>query len=257
MLSVAATTVANEDKPSDTPGRPVERVLDPTQINLGFEDADEAVVTELAQRLGHHDYQQRAAGAKELAEMGPACFRVLSNVFAESTDYEVRLSIQKIVRDQYLWETVFKHNGFLGIQFNSTGFPVPVRNVPKPVLSVPVTAVVPGLPAEKAGLMAGDLIVAVDGVYLTNDEDRPDFPELITSKGAGTPIRFTVMRGQLELELEATLAARPVRNYDQPEMAEQLRSQLQAFSLWWNEHFARGEKQRDRSPSTVIFNAPD
>lgn len=234
-------------------------IVDPDQLNLGFDDADESDVLDLVRRLGHYDYNEREAAARALAELGPRAFRTMADVFANSKEYEVRVRIRQIVRDQFLWHTLFKQNGFLGIQFSRESYLVKDARLPAPVMAVPVTTVVGGLPADLAGLTGGDLIVAVDGVYLTDDADKPSFPELITSRGAGAKLRFTIFRGERELELEATLIARPVENYDELSgMAEKLRAQLQAFSLWWSQHFStEPDDQPDRAPSTVIFNLPD
>lgn len=247
-----------DDVEADASDEPA--IVDPDQLNLGFGDADESVVLDLVRRLGHYDYNEREAATKALTDLGPRAFRTLAKTFAESREYEVRVRIRQIVRDQYLWHTLFKHNGFLGIQFNPVGYLVKDPRLPAPVLAIPVTTVVAGLPAERAGLAGGDLIVAVDGVYLTDDAERPDFPELITSRGAGAKLRFTIFRGNRELELEATLVARPVENYtdQQSELGEKLRAQLQAFSLWWSRHFStEPDEPPDRAPSTVIFNLPD
>jgi len=231
--------------------------IDLSEINLGFEDADADLVRRLARQLSDQDYRVREQAAHQLSELGPSAFRGLSVVFAATHDYETSIRIQEIVREQFLWHTLFSRKGFLGIQFDPSGLVVRDDRLPGPVLAVPVTAVVAGLPAEKAGLQAGDLIVAVDGDYLTNDADRPDFPELITTLGAGATIHFTVLRNRQQVELTAVLIARPIRNYrDNPRLSEELRGKIQAFSLWWSQHFVKKKVHHDRTPSTVIFSAP-
>jgi len=65
-----------------------------------------------------------------------------------------------------------------------------------------IRSVRPGDRADQAGILAGDVIVAVDGVPVTSD--RPvvglinDSPE--------TPLRLTIRRGQQEFELDVTPA---------------------------------------------------
>ena len=68
-----------------------------------------------------------------------------------------------------------------------------------------VREVLPGSPADDAGLQAGDLIVAVDGAAMSADA----LAETIGSMAPGDAITLTVLRDDAELELEATLGSAP------------------------------------------------
>jgi 2-alkenal reductase len=87
-----------------------------------------------------------------------------------------------------------------------------------------VTGVVPGGPSEQAGLTAGsqtvsvpgyggslyaggDLIVAVDGQQVFTFDDLIRY--LILNKAPGEVVTLTVWRGDQQLEIPVTLAARP------------------------------------------------
>ncbi len=63
-------------------------------------------------------------------------------------------------------------------------------------------AVLPGSPAEKAGIKAGDLIVAIDGTKLTEDVS---LLRLIQTKSPGETARLTVLRDGREMTLEVTV----------------------------------------------------
>ena len=70
---------------------------------------------------------------------------------------------------------------------------------------VKVSQVMPGTPAEAAGLQAGDLLVAID------DEEVPDvrgYSNILRSHEPGDTIRLLIVRAGEELLLEATLVAR-------------------------------------------------
>jgi S1-C subfamily serine protease len=67
-------------------------------------------------------------------------------------------------------------------------------------------AVIPGSPAEDAGLQAGDVIVAVNGEQLTIDTD---LSMLIVGHDPGDTITLRVLRGNSAQEIEVTLGELP------------------------------------------------
>ena len=68
-----------------------------------------------------------------------------------------------------------------------------------------ISEVVRGSPAEEAGLRTGDVVVRIDD---TEVEDAEDLVEMITDRRPDDRIRITVLRGDEELRLEATLHQR-------------------------------------------------
>ena len=70
--------------------------------------------------------------------------------------------------------------------------------------SQPGDAVTPGGPADAAGLVAGDLIVAVDGERVSTPED---FVVEIRTRLPGDVVDLTVVRGDERLRLPVTLGA--------------------------------------------------
>jgi 2-alkenal reductase len=69
-----------------------------------------------------------------------------------------------------------------------------------------ISSVEPGTPAEDAGLQAGDIIVAVEGVSLAQDNS---LRYELTFFQPGDTIELTVRRGDEELTLDLTLGTRP------------------------------------------------
>ncbi len=68
-----------------------------------------------------------------------------------------------------------------------------------------VLMVVPGSPADAAGLQAGDVITAVDETKVSADS----LPEAVQGYAVGDTVTLSVTRGGEMLELAATLAERP------------------------------------------------
>ncbi|HJZ58195.1 MAG TPA: PDZ domain-containing protein [Gemmataceae bacterium] len=79
--------------------------------------------------------------------------------------------------------------GFLGIEFDDAD-------------GVTVKAVLPGTPAEKAGLKAGDQIVSVKD---TDVEDGKDLAKALAKAGVGAKVPFTLKRGNKTQTVEVEL----------------------------------------------------
>ena len=69
-----------------------------------------------------------------------------------------------------------------------------------------VTRVVPGSPAEKAGIVAGDRITALDGIELTREQT---IDILIQQYKPGDTLTATIIRSGKQLELSITVEANP------------------------------------------------
>ncbi len=68
-----------------------------------------------------------------------------------------------------------------------------------------VEAVTPGLPAEKSGIRKGDVIIAVDGLAVS---DNDELIRAVSSKQPGSKVRLKIIREGKESELVAVLADR-------------------------------------------------
>jgi len=70
---------------------------------------------------------------------------------------------------------------------------------------VQVASLVPGSPAEKAGIQAGDVLTQIDDRVI---DDLRGFSEILKTLEAGQTVTATVVRGGEELHLEVTVTAR-------------------------------------------------
>jgi serine protease Do len=66
-----------------------------------------------------------------------------------------------------------------------------------------VESVEPGSPADKAGVKAGDVIVALDGQDVPRSED---LPRMVARHAPGTPVKVTLVRDKQKRTLDMTLA---------------------------------------------------
>lgn len=71
---------------------------------------------------------------------------------------------------------------------------------------VRILRVVPGGPAQKAGLQPGDLIVALDGIRLRQLSDAAD---VLDQLPPGATVNFEVLRGQTRQAVQVSLGRRP------------------------------------------------
>lgn len=90
---------------------------------------------------------------------------------------------------------------------------------------VRVEAVSPGLPAQRAGIQPGDVIIAINDEKFT---EREELSRYLQSQQAGTEVSVTVRRGNEELILRATLARRPAEQSPRSAMQNAMGSTLSA-----------------------------
>ena len=67
-------------------------------------------------------------------------------------------------------------------------------------------AIAPGSPAEKAGLKAQDIVLAIEGQVV--DSEHP-LDAMLTSYAPGQVVKLTVLRGTSQIEISVTLGTRP------------------------------------------------
>lgn len=229
-----------------------ERVFDESDINLGAADADVGSVGELVAQLGAPEYAVRESATDRLARHCPGAFRQLAEYFRDTDDYETRIRIQQVVREQYLWHTLLKHKGFLGVSYQQSA----PAALPDGSAGVMIN-VQPGSAADAGGLRDHDVIVAIDGHGFSTNDAAGAFRTAIQGKGAGSSIRLDLLRNGRPLSLTVSLGARPMRNYDTPELIDELNTRLQAFTLWWSQFFSLPAPRTERTPSTTVLELPE
>jgi hypothetical protein len=92
--------------------------------------------------------------------------------------------------------------GFLGLQLDEQ----PISGPSGPRVLVVVAAVVPGGPAARAGLVAGDIIVGAQDRQLHRAED---LVQLVRARPPGSRIGLRVLRGSQVVDIGVTVAEAP------------------------------------------------
>ena len=121
---------------------------------------------------------------------------------------EIRFSAREIVL-QYFKKYIYKPgqgNGFLGIQLGGV-----ISVTVKKKLYHPIQIILPvqGFPGQKAGLMPGDLILAVDGIQCSEEFNLDSFIAYIAIKHPGEKVTLTLLSDGRVVKKTVTLAKRP------------------------------------------------
>jgi len=99
--------------------------------------------------------------------------------------------------------------GILGIQMSPERMTDPNDEGNRPI-GVKILEIMPGMPAEKAGMLSGDIITK------WNDTDIHDYVQLnhtILFTPPGTKVKVICLRNKTPVEFEVTVAQRPARRF--------------------------------------------
>ncbi len=234
------------DAPADLPAYQ----LDADDINLGAPDVAAERVAALIDQLGDPEFEVREQASAELAVLCPYAFRALARAYQQRSDYETLLRIEGIVQEQYLWHTLLKQHGFLGVVYAAD-------QLPDGSPAVAITRIAPDTAAEEAGLRAGDLVRGIGGEDFAPGAAADAFRERIQDAGAGGTVTLNIVRAGAELAVEVTLRARPLAEYNAGALVDELNLAMQQFVAWRDRHFGHREQPRRRTPSTAVLEIPE
>ncbi len=203
-----------------------------------------AEIDGLITELGSPLFREREAGTMRLLEIGVPSFAQLSAGFRKTDDLEVRLRIERIVRDAYFDENLYNRNGFLGV----SQAPVPIvpddhPGIPEGRIGIRVLNVIPDTAAEQSGIERDDVIIALDGAPLPDEglDTVTAFGELIRHRGPGAVMAVTILRGARRIEIAVTLGRRPTVYYgaNQRVVYDMFQRCSREFRALWNGHFLK------------------
>jgi hypothetical protein len=208
-----------------------------------------AEIDELIPKLGSPLFREREAATAHLLDIGIATFAQLSAAYKTTDELEVKLRVERIVRDAYLNHYVYDRNGFLGVsQWRMPVAPEEHPAIPRGHIGIRVTDVIENTAAERAGIERDDVIIALDGEPIQDHglDTVTVFGERIRQRGPGALMKVTVLREMHRVEFDVTLGRRPPVYYgvNQSVVHELLQEHQRAYRALWARHFL-GQSMED------------
>ena len=112
----------------------------------------------------------------------------------------VERSVEALLRDGHV------ARGWLGVALQPVGLPDAARSAAGSDGGLIVVGLSSGGPAAQAGLMLGDVVLAMDGAAMRSPRD---FGRHVTSRGVGAACGLRVLRAGAVQEVPVTVGARP------------------------------------------------
>jgi len=107
-----------------------------------------------------------------------------------------------------------KYQGYLGVHLSELSSIERAKLRQEKKSGVKISAAIQDSPAEKAGLIASDVILSINGRAVWNVRS---VVERIQALGAGTTIKLMILRNGLEREISVTLAPNPQDLLEEPD----------------------------------------
>lgn len=176
-------------------------------LSAAQSDGDAGEIERMIRDLGDSRWRVRESATERLIDIGPSCFEALRAAFRETDRYEVRRRIRRIAEDIRLEQESAGQPGFMGIQMDPASGRDPRGSGPNRCIRVAGT--IEGTAAERAGLRTGDLIVAINGKWFSDDFPSANFKTEIERLKAGGRCQIHLLRGGEGYTIESLLQAVP------------------------------------------------
>jgi hypothetical protein len=163
-------------------------------------------IDRLIRDLSSPRWTVREAACNALMDAGTAAYRSLRSEFRETKSYEVRKRIRQVAREIYMSEQLGPPRAFLGIAHGGINTPdSDDSRVPAWASGLFLREVFHGTGADRAGLLRGDLIMALNGRTGTKDFPALEFTQWIASQRPGTVCVLNVIRGGTGVRLDSSV----------------------------------------------------
>ena len=248
LWCVTAQAAPRADAAADPPGEDAGVASQPAVVDGARDDeCDEQAAADWLADLGAPDWSVRQEAARRLAGCDEGIMPRLAAAYRITEDHEARLAIRRIARELFTRARLAREGAFLGISQQMVFDP----RIPEGQSGVQVMRVLPDTPAAAAGLIAGDVIVAVDEQLTSRLQGNDDFVRLISARQPGDEITLRVLRGIDTHELRVRLGCRPVE-YADPQTRKDI---LDDFRLLWEERFEGADAPTGTGPKSNAASA--
>ncbi len=168
--------------------------------------------SDLIDSLGSPDYDERRRATEALKSKDKSFTVELKRIYRSEGDHEIRLRLLEVA--EHLFMTVAQEHmgGFLGIRLARVDGRADER-LGEGQAAIQVQQVLPGTPAERAGLLARDLIIAVEDESLDiAKHGTSEFIALVGSKLPGVAIRLVILREKEPFQTTVVLGHKPTNS---------------------------------------------
>ncbi len=218
--------------------------LDDAELHLPVDKLTGIEIDKLIVDLRSADYHTREAATEALLSIGATAFAKLRDAYATADNFELRVTIEGIVKIGYLTHHVFNKTGFLGMQQNRQ-LPLPShetdKRIPEGTFGIRIGKIIPNTGAERAGLQANDIIIEMGGEPIdgTGAELFANFSANIRKTGPGGQLELTILRPDDGVfEVTATLGPVQRSSFNNVTgMREIIPIVDERFSRWWSLYF--------------------
>lgn len=234
----------------DTPRTADQIPVDDEEFLVAVDPHAEKKIAGFVEQLGSTSFSERENATRALTEYNARAFPKLREAYRNTTDFEVRSRIERIVRKSFIEYHVYAQFGYLGISLGGTPGPEENPLIPAGRVGIQVGNINPNTGAERGGLKPNDIIIAVNGEPISGVGQRAmdGFREGIRDAGPGAELEFHVVRGNSELSVVVTLTRPPELGRDGQAFNIQalpiaMASAEARYPAWWVKHFANSDRQ--------------
>jgi predicted metalloprotease with PDZ domain len=166
-------------------------------------------VAEAISGLGSDSFQGREKAQKNLLALAetahPQVLEACLRASITNQDVEVQMRLEEVML-QVVDQKIFNSpRGFLGIRLLRDTVLVDGKQTP----AILASEVLPDTGAAKAGVEAGDYIIACDGKPIPEDPTTTVFIQYVQSHPPGAKVNIEVVRGEKKMKFDVTLGGRP------------------------------------------------
>jgi hypothetical protein len=173
----------------------------------------EANLRKWVDSLSSEDFRERVESRDKLLDWGrknPA--RAMDLLYAEqtaATDVEARILLREALRELVVDDHQKNHGeGYVGVRMLELNVAVPGDQVPR--TGVQVIGIEPDSPADRAGLLVGDVIVSLDGLRWSGPGATDAFTHAIRKHKPRETVKLGVLRNGELNEVALALGIRPL-----------------------------------------------